>query len=83
MIVKTCQHQSHYLLGGEIKSTVILKALYMFGNCQRPVFSLGVSHLNHRIISIGHRGCEKMMNEKTSLLDEFVCFQIGIKDFYM
>ena len=27
-----------------------LKALYTFGNCQRPVFSLGVSH--HKFITI-------------------------------
>ena len=31
--------------------------------------------------SIGHRSWEKMMKEKTPLLDEFVCFQIGIKEF--
>ena len=31
--------------------------------------------------SIGHRRFEKMMKEKTPLLDEFVCFQIGTKDF--
>ena len=28
------------------------KGRYMFGNCQRPVFSLGVSHHNHKIISL-------------------------------
>ena len=28
-----------------------LKALYTFGNCQRPVFSLGVSHYKHKITS--------------------------------
>ena len=33
--------------------------------------------------SIGHRSCEKIMREKTPLLDEFVCFQIGIKDFWL
>ena len=31
--------------------------------------------------SIGLRSCEKMMKEKTPLLDVFVCFQIRIKDF--
>ena len=28
--------------------------------------------------SIGHRSCEKMMKAKTTLLDEFVCFQTEI-----
>ena len=36
-----------------------LKALYMFGNFQRPVFSFGVSHHRHKqacenLDSIGH-----------------------------
>ena len=42
-----------------------LKALYTFGNYQRPVFSLGVSKHKHKrtacenVGSIGHRTCEK------------------------
>ena len=45
-----------------------LKALYMFGNCQRPVFTLGVSHRNHKTTKFGlnifgHRSCEKMIKK--------------------
>ena len=64
-----------------------LKALYTFGNCHRSMFSLGVSHHKHNITSlykfglIGHQSCEKIIKEKTPLLEEFVCFQIGKKDF--
>ena len=62
-----------------------LKALYTFGNCQRPVFSLCVSHHKHKITSlwklesICYRSCKKMIKEKTPLLYEFVCFQLGKK----
>ena len=31
---------------------VPLKGKYTFGNCQRPVFSLGVSHHKHKITSL-------------------------------
>ena len=31
----------------KIEFILILKALYTFGNCQRPVFSIGVSHHKH------------------------------------
>ena len=34
------------------QTSVPLKALYTFGNCQRPVFSLGVSHHKHKITSL-------------------------------
>ena len=34
------------------KSTQPLKGRYTFGNCQRPVFSLGVSHHKHIITSL-------------------------------
>ena len=56
-----------------------------FGNCQRPVFSLGVSQHMHKITnlwkfdSIGHRSCKRIMKEKTPLLHKFVCFQMLIK----
>ena len=30
----------------------VLRALNTFGNCQRPVFSLGVSHHKHKITSL-------------------------------
>ena len=36
-----------------------LKALYTFGNCQRPVFSLGVSHHNHKITSLWKCGLNR------------------------
>ena len=58
---------------------VQLKGRCTFGNCQRPVFPLGVSHHKHTkqaceiLSSSGYRIFEKMM-------DEFVCFQIGIKN---
>ena len=32
--------------------TLTLKGRYTFGNCQRPVFSLGVSHHKHKITSL-------------------------------
>ena len=54
----------------KIEFILILKALYTFGNCQRPVFSLGVSHHKHtaNLGSIGHLSCEKMMKEKKNLV---------------
>ena len=62
-----------------------LKGRCTIGNCQRPVFSLGEFQHMYKPVkifsSIGHRSWEKMMKEKTPLLGEFVCFQIGIKDF--
>ena len=68
---------------------VYLKGRYTFGNSQRPLFSLGVSQHKHKITSGWkfelkfNQSCEKMMREKTPLLDEFVCFQIRIKDFWL
>ena len=64
-----------------------LKTLYTFGNSQRPVFSLGVSHHQHKTTSLWQLGLnwssklQENDERKTPLLDEFVCFQIGIKDF--
>ena len=52
------------------------------GNCQRPVFSLGVSQHMHKIQtcenlkSICRRSCEIIMEEKTPLSHEVVCFQM-------
>ena len=69
---------------------VALKALYTFGNCQRSVFSLGLSHHKHpnKIPSQWTFGLnwssklrEKWWKKKTPFSDEFVCFRIGIKDF--
>ena len=34
-------------------------------------------------ISIKKQVCGKLMREKTPLLDDFVCFQIGIKTFWL
>ena len=36
-----------------------LKALYTFGNCQRPVFSIGVSHHKHTITSLWKFGLNR------------------------
>ena len=63
----------------------LLKGRYTFGSSQRPVFSLGVSQHKHKTTFehfslTGQRNCEKMI-EKTTLLDELVCFQTGKKDF--
>ena len=46
-----------------------LKSVYTIVNCQRPVFSLGVSQHMHKITcenlsSIGRRSCEITMKEK-------------------
>ena len=46
---------------------VSLKALDTFGNCQRPVFSLGVS--------IGRQSCERIMEEKTPLSHKLCAFR--------
>ena len=62
-----------------------LKALYTFGYW-RPVFSLGVSHRQHQITSqwkfeLNWSSILRQNDERnTPLLDEFVCFQNGIKD---
>ena len=65
-----------------------LKALYTFCNCQRPVFSLSVSHYKHKITSLWKFGLnwssklrENVERKNILVCDEFVCFQIGIKDF--
>ena len=53
---------------------MFLKALDRFGNCQRPLFSLKVSHRTYAssnicedLGSIDHRSCKTMMEEKTPL----------------
>ena len=41
-----------------------------FGNCQRPVFSIGVSQHMHKItklLKFGSQSCEIIMEEKTPL----------------
>ena len=67
---------------------VSLKERYGFGNCQRPVFSLGVSQHKHKITNLWKFGLnwssklrENDERKKPTLLDEFVCFVRGIKDF--
>ena len=63
-------------------SKLWLKGRYtLIVNCQRPVFSLGVSQHKYKITSLW--SCEKLTREKTPLLDEFVFFQIGITDFIL
>ena len=64
------------------------KVHYYIGNCKRPVFSLGVSLNMHKITTLWkfelNRSSKLGENDerKAALLDEFVCFQIGIKVFY-
>ena len=61
----------------------LLKTLDTFGNCQRPVFSHLV-YLNictkyqtcENLNSIACRSCEIIMEEKTPLSHEVVCFQM-------
>ena len=62
-----------------------LKALDTFGNCQRPVFSLGVSQLMHEIANLYKFGLnwssilQKNNEKKKTLLHFFMCFQIHNK----
>ena len=67
-----------------------LEALNTFGNCQRPVFSLGVSqHMHNKQICdnldpVGHLSCKRIMKKKTHLLHKCVWFQMPkaiLKDF--
>ena len=69
---------------------VSLKALEVFGNCRKPVFSLGVSQQMHKVNlqnfwpcknfgSIGHRSFMKIMKERPPS----VCFQMHVKSFYL
>ena len=67
---------------------LLLKALDTFGNCQRPVFSLGVSKHNMRKITLcesldsyGHRRCQRKTKEKTPLMHKLVCFQMPKNSF--
>ena len=53
------------------------------GNCQRRVFSLGVSQLMHKItnlwkfeLNIGQRSCKIIMKEKHPRHTKVVCFQM-------
>ena len=70
---------------GCLKGTLMpIKPLDMLGNCQRPVFSLGVSQHMHT-----KQACENLSSiwssnnneEKTHLLYKFVCFEVEIKAF--
>ena len=62
-----------------------LTGRYMFGNYQRSVFSLAVSQHKHKITSLSKFELNRSLKlrEKTPLLEEFVCFQIRIKDFQL
>ena len=54
-----------------------LKALDTFGNCQRPVFLLGIPQHMHKIKQsglIGHRSCKRIMKQKSPLLHKCVRF---------
>ena len=64
--------------------TIHLKTVDTIGNCQRPVFSLGVSQHMHKITNVWKfelnwssklRG-KVIMEEKTPLSHEVVCFQM-------
>ena len=64
----------------------ILKALDTFGNCQRPVFLLGVPQHMHKITNLRKIWLNWSLNlqgnnerRKKHLLHYFVCFQIVIK----
>ena len=72
----------------QIAISTPLKALDTFGKCQRPVFSLDLSHHKHKITSLWKFGLnwssklrENDLKEKTPLFDEFVRFQMEIKYF--
>ena len=76
-------------LGIQSKSDIIstkkyhssLKALGTFGNCLRPVLSLGVFKHMHKITHLWNVGpnwspsCKSIL-EKTALLHTFVCVQL-------
>ena len=60
-----------------------LKTLDSIGNCQRPVFSLGVSQHMHKITNLWkfvlnwsrEKSCERIMEEKTSLSHKLCAFR--------
>ena len=59
-----------------------LKALDMFGNCQRPVFSLCVHHNMHKIKNLGKVGLywlSKLQENNERKKHKFVCFQMPNK----
>ena len=68
LLKANCRYKAVTLFRGVRKHhyfLINLKSLNSFGNCQRPVFSLGVSHFMHKIIktcnnlnSIGRRSCD-------------------------
>ena len=63
----------------KLHDTVYIKdTVDTFGNCQRPVFSLGVSQHMHKITNLCKFGksCEVIMEEKAPLSHEVVCFQM-------
>ena len=56
-----------------------LKTLDTIGNCQRPVFSLGLSQhmhkLNENLSLIGRRSCKIIMKEKTPCHTKFMALR--------
>ena len=77
----TCQHEAHldmHMDYFKFDNLSDLKGRHTIGNCQRPVFSLGVSHHSHKITILWKFGLNQLSKLREN---EFVCFQIGIKDF--
>ena len=70
---------SEFLKGFLVQNhdTCFVTALDTFGNCQRPVFSLGVSQHGHKITNlwIGRRSCKRIMEEKTLLSHKLCAFR--------
>ena len=77
----------HTFMNKELQSNITVKALDMFGNCQRPVFTLGVAQQFMKkqscvnLASIDHISRTKIRKKQTSFLQKFVCFWIPEKDF--
>ena len=53
--------------------TCVLKTVDTIGNCQNPVFSLGVSQHMHKVTNLGRQTCEIITKEITPLSHEIVC----------
>ena len=68
--------------------TIPLKALDTIGNCQRGVFSLGVSQYMHKITNLWkfwlNRSLKLQENNdrKITLVAQFECFQMPKKTYY-
>ena len=79
-----------FTMNNNVSNSNDLKALNTFANCQRQVFSLGVSQhiysLNNKPVQIWTQlvieVARKLLKKQTPLLYKIVCFQIGIKGFW-